>query len=401
MSALKKLFSRKPKEAGEAGQPKPVNTGGLSIARLNLIPLAVAVLVLLVSGYAAYLQFASQVTARQEDSHATVAKTLAAKLSGRLQAMSEELARLTQADAPLLAAIAARDEGALREREAKLATVFPDALRIRYILPGEENPDGTLFPRLSYACLDLARQAEAGKVPPFEVHLFGDEQQHLDLVRAVLDGKRPVASLMVTLDVAVLKRWLDGIKPSQGYAELQQGRGEDALTLFGVGNAALRGAGQAYLARVALSGWQLSYHPAGTLGIAEAQQFGFLATFAVAAALLVAFFIFFNLFLSGFLRSDLKRLVGFIVDSSLGKRFHSYPVKLAESKKVLQEKEMDLSVLSSHASLKERPSHGHPRHEHEHIPNLTFVSSESMAVKEMTRHDDKPAVDDIAGKDKV
>jgi hypothetical protein len=391
---VKKLFSRKDKDAGTPGKAKPAERGGLSIARLNLIPLVVSVLLVLASGYAAYLQFAAQVSERQQEKHAGVARELAAEFAGRLQAMSDELERLARPDALLLAAIAEGNEALLRQREAALSTIYPDALRIRYIPPSEQDPNTALIPRLSYACLDLARKAEAGKRPPFEVHLFGNEQQHLDLVRPVLDGTTPVASLMVTLDVSVLKQWLDAIKPKQGYVELLQGRGEDALSLFGTGEAALKGQGPVYLAPVALSSWQVSYHPGSALGMAEAQQLGFLATFGVAAALLLAFFIFFNLFLSGFLRTDLKRLVGFIVDSSLGKRFHSYPVRLAESKKVLQEKEMDLSVLSSHASVKGPSARGSTKPEHDHIPDLTFVSGNSLAVEEGVGHDGKRVVEE-------
>lgn len=379
---MKKLFSRK-KNDESAEQNKAEESAGLSIARLNLITLFVAVIVVLVSGYAAYLQFASQVKARQDDAHIAQARELAALLTGRLQAMGDELARMAQPDAPLLAAIVAENGSYLRQREKQLAGVFPDALRIRYILPSEQNPDDSLVPRLSYACLDLARQAEKGQRPPFEVHLLGSDQQHLDLVRPVYDGDTPVASLMVTLDVATLKAWMDSIKPLKGYAELQQGTGGNAMALFGVGTASLKGRGKGDIAKVGGSGWQVQYWHANGLGMAEAQQAGFMVTFAMAAGLLVAFYIFFNLFLSNLLRSDLKRMVGFIVDSSLGKRFQSYPVKLAECKKVLQEKEMDLSVLSSHASVSEASRHAH---DHDEIPELTFASGFGMSVEEVSEN---------------
>ena len=392
---MKKLFSRKEKDAA-AQQGKPEETAGLSIARLNLIALFVAVLMVLLSGYAGYLQFAAQVTARQEDTHAAQARELAALLSGRMQALGDELERLAKADAPLLAAIKAENGGGLRQRERQLAGIFPDALRIRYILPSEQDPDDTLVPRLSYSCLDLARHAEKGRNPPFEVHLHGSEQ-HLDMVRPVYDGDTPVASLMVTLDVAVLKAWMDSLQPLEGYAELQQGVGGSTLALFGAGNASLKGRGQGDVARVAGSGWHIQYWPDDSLGMAEAQQAGFMVTFAVAAGLLVAFFIFFNIFLSRLLRTDLKRMVGFIVDSSLGKRFQSYPVKLAECKRVLQEKEMDLSVLSSHASVSEASRHAH---DHDELPELTFAGDFGMSVEEISDNGEADSDADSSNTDK-
>jgi hypothetical protein len=253
-------------------------------------------------------------------------------------------------------------------------------LRIRYILPGEQDPDDSLVPRLSYACLDLARRAEQGIIPPFEVHLHGSDQEHIDMVRPVLDGDTPVASLLVSLRASEVNGWMERVKPLQGYAELQQGTGEDALTLTAVGAAAHKREGPGTAAAVAGSSWKLHYWPAGSIGLTEARQVGFMMTFAIAGVLLVAFFTLFNLFLSNFLRGDMNRMVGFIVDSSLGKRFSSYPVKLAESKQVLQEKEMYLSALSSHASVRKIASHDH---DHSEIPELTFANDRRMTMGEV------------------
>lgn len=362
---MKKPFSRNSNgQALEQEGPKAI--AGLSIARLNLIAMMVALLVLLISGYAAYLQFASQVSSRESDARGAEARVYAAQLSGRLQAMGEELARLANPDAPLLAAIAAEDGELLRQREQQLAGMLPQALRIRYLLPSEQDPDDSLVPRLSYACLDLARRAEQGSAPPFEVHLLGSEHEHIDMIRPVRDGDTAVASLMVSLAVGELGVWMERLKP-QGYLELRQ----EALVLASAGSAGHKREGSGTSAAVAGSGWQLHYWPAGGIGMAEAHQAGFMMTFAVAAGVLLLFFILFNLFLANFLRGDLKRMVDFIVDSSLGKRFHSYPVKLAESKQVLQEKETYLAVLSSHGGVAEKGRHGDVRME---IPELTFAN---------------------------
>lgn len=380
---MKKKSPRKAQDTNKPAKKKSAAVGGLSLARLSLFPILVSVLVLLASGYAAYLQFTSQVSGREQEKDIAFAHELAAKLTGRLQAMSDELQHLAKADPVLLAAIADQDTSVLRQREAGLSKAYPEALRIRYILPTERDPEAGVTPRLSYACLDLARKAEAGKIPPLEVHLFGDKQQHLDMVRPVLIGNTPVASLMVTLDISLLKQWLHSMLPARGYVELLQGDGAEALPLVGIGESALKGQEPAYLAAVALSQWQVRYYPEHTLGMAAGQRIGFLATFAVAAAVLIAFFIFFNLYTSGLVRADLKRLVGFIVDSSLGKRFHSYPVKLAECKRVLQEKEMELSVLSSHANVKGQSSKNDVMPQYDQIPDLTFTGEQGIAVEEV------------------
>lgn len=388
---MSKLFSRKKKHGDAPVKGESAGHGGLSLARLYLLPMLVSLSFVLACGYVAYLQFAGQFTAQQEERKASVARELAAELAGRIQAMGDALSQKAQATPSLLAAIATGDEAVLRQREQLLSADYPGLLRIRFILPDEQDPNNTLSPRLGYACLDLARQAEAGKVPPFEVHQFGDAQQHLDMVRPVLDGNTVVASLMLTLDVSVLRHWLESLKPKQGYVELLQGQGDDALPLFAVGDQSLKGRGKAYLASVAQSSWQLSYRQKGTLELTQSQSLSFLAIFVAAAAGLLLFFIFFNLFVSRLLQNDLKRLVGFIVDSSLGKRFHSYPVKLAELKQVLQEKDTELSVLSSHASVKSASPRKSHREKRDQIPDLTFVNDDTISVTETEAGADKNA----------
>lgn len=385
---MKKLFSRdKAPEAPTADSTKS-DVSGISLARINLLAMAVTVAVVLISGYAAYLQYASLISSRQEDNRTAQAAQMAALLSGRLEALGDEIDRLALADEPLTKAIENDDVQYLRQREAQMQNRFPSAKRIRYILPTDVNPDESLDPPLSYACLDLARHAERDKTnPPFEVHLFGGKVEHLDLVRPVRDGDKVIASLMITLDVETLKHWVDELNPDDGYVELQQGVDGDLMKLFGRGNASLK-RGEGFRAKVGGSIWQMVYWPSGKLGVAEARTAGFFITFAIAAGILIAFFISYGLFISSFVRADMKRIVNFIVDSSLGKRFHSYPVRLAEAKKVLQEKEVDLSVLSSYTSTKDDI---HDKAEH-FIPDISFGDS-GISVEEVddtdTEGDDK------------
>jgi len=385
-------FSRNKPQQQHSDEHKEMDVGGLSLARVNLLAMLVAVVVVLVSGYAAYLQYASLISGRQEDNRLAEASRMAALLSGRLLALNDEMERLALPDSALLEAIAAGDTHTLRQREAAIHANFPSAMRVRYILPSDDQPDETLEPPLSYACLELARIAEQNKrYPPFEVHLFGGEVEHLDLVRPIMQDDTVVASLMVTLDVETLKRWVDELKPDGGYIELQQGVEGDILKLFGQGNAAAKVGSKGFRAEVEGSSWLLVYWPADGLGEAEARAAGFMATFAIAAGLLVTFFIFFGLFISRFVRADMKRAVNFIVDSTLGKRFHSYPVRLAEAKKVLQEKENDLSVLASYVNTGESI---HDKAE-QFVPDISFSGDGGISVEEV---DEAPSGKDGSNK---
>jgi len=366
---------------------KAMSVSGLSLIRTNLAAMVIPVIVVLLSGFVAYLQYSTLISSSQNERYYAEAGRMASHLGGRLQALGDVVAELAVPDTALVEAIKARDTNFLRKREASLKSHFPVATRVRYILPGEDQVDNTITPPLSYACLELARLAEQGQAtPPFEVHLFGGEIEHLDLLRPVmLDGKL-IASLIVTLDVETLKQWVDELQPDGGYVELEQGVENDVIKLFGRGDASLKDKEPGYSAPIENSYWQLDYWPSGRLGMAEARHVGFLVTFAIAAGAMVLFFILYGAFLSLMVRADLNRMINFIVDSNLGKRFQSYPVRLAEVKRVLQEKEADLSVMSSYAETRDAI---HDKAEH-FMPDMS-VDESGISVEEVAST--KPAGD--------
>lgn len=324
--------------------------GGMSLLRTYMVAMAVAVGTLLFSGFVGYAQYNSLITSSQKAKNESEAKRLAGHLAGRLHALGDMVAQFAVPDEKLVAAIKNRDIAALRARENEILHIFPAANRVRFILPGDDQVDNSITPPLSYACLELARLAEQGlETPPFEVHLFGGAIEHMDMLRPVMYDGKLIASLIVTQDVETLKSWVDDLQPKDGYVELEQGVENDVIRLFGRGDKSLRDGNAPYSVPIENSYWLLNYWPASGIGASEARHLGFIITFAVAAGILIVFFLSYGTFVSSMLRTDLRRMVNFIIDFSLGKRFQNYPVRLAEVKKVLQEKENDLSVMTDYA----------------------------------------------------
>ncbi len=379
------------KRSSQKGQAQSENAvagiGGISLLKTNLIATAIAVGVLLFSGFIAYMQYTSLISSSQKEKYQDEAERLAGHLAGRLHALGDMVEKLAVSDEQLVKAIQNHDLTTLRAREAQIQRSFPDANRVRFILPGDNQIDNSISPPLSYACLELARLAEQGEAtPPFEVHLFGGEIEHLDLLRPVMHEGKLIASLIVTQDVSNLKKWVDDLQPPEGgYIELEQGVEGEVIRLFGQGDKSLRTSEKPYSAPIENSYWLLDYWPPSSIGEAEARHAGFIITFAVAAGVLLLFFLSYGAFVSGMVRSDLKRMINYIVDYSLGKRFHSYPVRLAEVKKVLQEKETDLSVLTEYTETKDAI---HDKAEH-FMPDISFGET-GISVEE---------VDSPSGKD--
>lgn len=343
------------KQSAQKGKAHPSSDGGMSaiggmsLLRSYMVAMAVAVGVLLFSGFIGYMQYNSLISSSEKERNTNEAKRLAGHLAGRLHALGDMVAQFAIPDDKLVAAIQNRDIPALRARETEIMNIFPAANRVRFILPGDDQVDTSVKPPLSYACLELARLAEQGEeTPPFEVHLFGGEIEHMDLLRPVMVNGTLIASLIVTQDVDTLKGWIDDLQPEGGYVELEQGVEDDVIRLFGSGDKSLRAGSAPYSVPIENSYWLLSYWPASGIGAAEARHMGFIITFAIAAGILIVFFLSYGAFVSSMLRGDLRRMVNFIIDFSLGKRFQNYPVRLAEVKKVLQEKENDLSVMTEY-----------------------------------------------------
>ena len=328
--------------------------GGMSLLKSNLVAMAVAIGVLLFSGSIAYMQFTSLLTSSHQKKYISEAENLATHLAGRLHALGDMVEQFAVPDAALIKAIQNRDTPALRAREKEIQRIFPDANRVRFVLPGEDQVDDSVTPPLSYACLELARLAEQGEAtPPFEVHLFKREIEHLDMLRPVMYEDKLIASLIITQDVEILKMWVDDLQPEGGYVELKQGVEDEVISLFGTGDSSLRDSEEPYSVPIENSYWLLNYWPPSNIGTNEARHAGFIITFAVATGVLVVFFLSYGVFLSGMVRSDLKRMINYIIDYGMGKRFHSYPVRLAEVKKVLQEKENDLAVMTDYTDNRE------------------------------------------------
>ena len=369
------MFGKGKKEQAEGAAEKG-SERGLTLMKLSLPPIILVVLLVLVCGYFAYLQYASLVKQAQQVQHVADAEKMAARLGGGLIALGDQVATQARADAQLLAALDENNSEALRHFEQELATYFPQAVRIRVVRPDDTNPDATVRPPIGYACLDLARQAEAGTDrPPLEMHLKGSEHAHLDLVRPIMHNGKVVASLMVSFSPQKIKEWLKGLVLEAGYVELQQGW--EGPILGQIGEAGLKQEAASHRAVISGSTWQLSYWAKEGLGMAEAQKLGFLATFGIAAAVIAAVMFFYALFLSATVRRELQGMAEFMLESSRGKRFHSYPVKMVEMEQALQRMEPVLTAVKQDGGLKEKAELGD-----EGVPDMMFMDFGEITVEE-------------------
>ena len=143
--------------------------------------------------------------------------------TAELVAKDDELVRLFQTGSPT----------AWDEKARSLGFLFPESIRVRLLPPGLSQEDLTASPPITFAAIDMVRAAETTDAqPPMEVHASGTPQQHINLVRRVLDtsGKRIVGHIMVSFPIQDLQQILQRFSTS-GFIELQQAVGGSILPL--------------------------------------------------------------------------------------------------------------------------------------------------------------------------
>ena len=188
------------------------------------------------------------------------------RLAAMVDYYSESATRLASSP-DILKLFIAGNKAALRAREESLRQQFPNVLNIRLLPPGLVTVDRDAFPPLSYAALDQMRLAETGtQIPPVEVHLFGTLQQHISILRPVLNpaSNEVVGHLMVLLPNEFLQDIFDDLQHAHGYIELQQtSPGSDPITVTMQGDNTYKAGEAVRVVPIAGSRWQIAYWTPG------------------------------------------------------------------------------------------------------------------------------------------
>jgi phosphomannomutase/phosphoglucomutase len=204
-------------------QSSAARPGQLSLRSQGIVLLVAAIMLIAAPAAVVYLQTALQLRDMQHK-HAELVADLFANAVGQWLENQVAAAELVAKD-PQLGRLMV--DGSEAERSAKaeeLAYLFPASIRVRLLPPGTEEVDLEASPPIGYAALDMLRHSETKDAPPpVEVHMSGTPQQHVNLVRRILDpaGRRIVGHLMVSYSVQELEGALSG-REVDGYLELQQ-----------------------------------------------------------------------------------------------------------------------------------------------------------------------------------
>jgi hypothetical protein len=259
-----KSYNRQP--VAEPQQPAPERPARLGRTRaalliftLTLLAGLALVVFQLMWNYPVVSHYVSGAVEREID---TTTRQSSTRLVAMIDFYTESATRLAE-DPGIARLFVDGDSVGLRAREAALRREFPKALNVRLLPPGLIAVDMESSPPLSYSALDQMRMAEAGiQEPPVEVHLLGTLQQHISIVRRVVDpaGRNVIGHIMMSLPNESLQNIFDDLQQVQGYIELQQTHPNDKPTVVTQQGDTSNKAGEpARIVPIPGSRWQVAY----------------------------------------------------------------------------------------------------------------------------------------------
>ena len=243
-----------------------------------------------------------------------------------------EMARGLALDPQTRQLLLSGDEIAIRERERELVQLFPWVIRVRLLPTGIRNPDKSSKPHISFACIEMLREAEANlQGPPVEVHVINTPQQHVEIIQPVpsANGKAAVGLLQVTLQVEVLQQWLTKLQPD-GYLSLTQSvENQPTILLAEAGDKSSIGSSRAVELPVAGTRWHLNLWLPGDTSISLFNT-NFILTFMVGS--LMSFLLVMLLWrsVSRAVSNDVENFMQLMVEEFRDHKVHSHYFRLGE-----------------------------------------------------------------------
>ncbi len=232
-------------------------------------------------------------------------------------------------------------KASLRSREESLRYVFPDAINVQLLPPGLGEVDMEASPPLTYAAIAQMRIAESGsEEPTMEVHSLNTPQQHVNIVRRVIDpaGSGVVGHLMLSLSKDVLQDILGDLQDLNGYIELQQHgtKGRPVAVAHYGDKEAKQGAAERVMP-ITGSRWQVAYWPA----VSGLYYLGKIGVWVLGAALVAAFMVVLLTVLlfrkiKNALRVDQVSMVTIMKDFRDGRVQREYPSGLKELQETVE-----------------------------------------------------------------
>ncbi|MDD5322708.1 MAG: hypothetical protein PHD43_19270 [Methylococcales bacterium] len=297
------------------------------MGRLFSLLAVIAVLMVFVAGGSIYWLSAAMVAQAREDEAAAVAKAVASSLSEQIDLFSRALDKMAL-DPEVVNAVTGVDPVLLAAVAANLEKHFPDALKIRLLLPGSGELDEQSVPRMGFADLDMVRETfTANQLPAIQGGKGPD--RHLAMTSRIMQHDKAVGVILASLNYDFIGKSLQAAAIKDGYIELMQEK-----SVLGVsGDKNDTGQREIAQAPVTNTDWKINYHYNTGSGLGKSTL---IVIFIIVPGLIsiLAFFVVHRK-LSNLLTQDLGSIIKAVKDMMTHKAPGSYPVNLSEMNAVI------------------------------------------------------------------
>lgn len=342
---------------------QPGKLGGVTLNTVTLTGFLFFVLIFALTFWLSQYASYNQIRMQQRRAGDAVTLSVAYQLSSAAASYANSLESLAR-DPALIELIKSGNDAALQQRAAQLYQAFPYALALRIFRRGTAHLDNAITPHIGYACMDLINSVERGDMAPsIEVHVPNTPQQHIEIVRPVLDQGRPIGVLQLALNVKVLTVWMKDIVGNLYIELVQQAGDQPAATIGKAGDSSLHTNLSVYHS-VGGTRWKVAvWSPASETIIPITIQAVFFYLLGVALMGLVFYSL--KRSTSNTVRLDANNIIQLTADILRGTRQHDYHLILPE-------------FADAARRIEELSDKSGTERERDHDPNAINVTGASM-----------------------
>jgi len=287
----------------------------------------VAVLLIIISGAGAYWVSSSSIAASKEESATVVAKSAILSISAQIALLNSTLDKMAQ-DPEVVAAANRADPVLLNTVTDKLEKHFPNALKIRVLLPGVSQPDDKSMPPMGFADLDMVRESFT-KVQLPAIQGDNGPNRHLAITSRIMQNGKVIGVILASLNYDFIRKSFHAATTKDVYIELRQG----SLVLASSGEKIDMQNSDIFPIKIPNTDWELHYQYKSSV---SASGLITVASIIVVAALLAMTAILVGYRkLSDLLAQDLHSVMKAFKDMMTLKLPGNYPVNLSEMNAVI------------------------------------------------------------------
>ena len=293
------------------------------MGRIFSLLTAVAVSMIMIAGGGVYWLASARIAQARQASATAVVNAVALTLSQQIDMLNRALNKMAL-DPEVLIAITRADPVLLTTVAARLEKYFPDALKIRLLLPGVSELDEKTAPRMGFADLDMVRETFITNNQPPGIQGYEGADRHLAITRRIMRNDQVAGVILASLNYDFFNKSVEAAAIKDGVIELRQAR----LVLGASGKRANTEQSESVHTKVASTDWEIYYHYAAGADLAEIA----LITLTIVVPLLLTILAFFVGYrrLSGLVTQDLDSMLNACKDMMTHKPLGSYPLNLSE-----------------------------------------------------------------------